>query len=214
MRLKMNTPARKLKKSAVKNIVRFPPIKANGGKSILVESILESKYCLHLEYDSSVKSYSPQPQTFTVTVDDEQRIYTPDFEVRYVSGIRKFVEVKPLERAQEEHYQLLFTSFEASLENTDAGFLLVDEIEIYRQPLLSNYEKLYQYRKRPTLDMRNLHQCAEGVGVGMPLSRMIAKLGDKVSLREVYSWLALGYLKFDLNSEPLTMTTEVLFDVY
>jgi len=54
----MKSPARKLKKSAVKNIVRFPSIKANGGKSILVESILESKYCLHLEFDSTVESYS------------------------------------------------------------------------------------------------------------------------------------------------------------
>lgn len=209
----MNTPARKLKKSAVKNIVRFPSIKANGGKSILVESILESKYCLHLEFDSTVESYSPQPLTFTFAVDDEQRTYTPDFEVRYVAGKRKYVEVKPLERAQEERYQTLFTSFEDSLENTDAGFLLVDEIEIYRQPLLSNYEKLYQYRKRPTLDMRKLHQCAEGIGVAMPLSRLIAKLGDQVSLREIYSWIALDFLKFDLNSEHLTMATEVMFDV-
>ena len=40
----MNSPARKIQKSAVKNIVRFPSIKANDGKTILVESILESKY--------------------------------------------------------------------------------------------------------------------------------------------------------------------------
>ncbi|WP_344798716.1 hypothetical protein [Litoribacillus peritrichatus] len=210
----MNTPARKLKKSAVKNIVRFPSIKANGGKSILVESILESKYCLHLEFDSSVETYFPQPRTFTVSVDDHHRTYTPDFEVCYVSGLRKYVEVKPLERAQGRRYQELFTSFENSLENTDAGFLMVDEIEIYRQPLLSNYEKLYQYRKRPTLDMRNLYLCAEGIDISMPLSRMMAILGDRTSLREVYSWLALGYLKFDMNLEHLTMTTEVRFDVY
>lgn len=101
--------------------------------------------------------------TFTLAVDGELRTYTPDFEVRYVTGKRKYVEVKPLERAQEEHYQVIFTSFQDSLENTDASFLLVDEIEIYSQPLLSNYEKLYQYRKRPSLDMRKLHQCAEGI---------------------------------------------------
>ncbi|MCP5019758.1 MAG: hypothetical protein GY938_31405 [Ketobacter sp.] len=157
----MSTPARKLKRSAVKNIVRFPPVKANGGKSILVESILESKYCLYLEFDSSVEEHFPQPRTFTVSVGAELRTYTPDFEVRYVSGGRKYVEVKPSERANSEHYQELFTGFEESLENTGASFLLVDETEIYQRPLLSNYEKLYQYRKRPTLDVRNLHRCAE-----------------------------------------------------
>lgn len=210
----MNTPARKLKKSAVKNIVRFPSIKANEGESILVESILESKFCLHLEFDSNVKSYSPQPLTFTVSVDDEQRKYTPDFEVNYISGERKFVEVKPLEHAQKAHYQSLFESFESLLSDTDAGFYQVDEIEIYRQPLLSNYEKLYQFRKRPTLDMRNLHQCAEGIDVAVSLSQLVAKLRDRASLREIYTWLALGYLKFDLNAEYLTMETEVIFDVY
>lgn len=211
--LKMNAPARKLKKSAVKNIIRFPSIKSNGGKSILVESILESKYCLHLEFDTSVETYSPQPRTFTVSINDDLRTYTPDFEVCYVSGMRKYVEVKPLERAQENHYQALFTCFYDSLENTNASFLLVDEIEIYRQPLLSNYEKLYQFRKRPSVDMRNLYQCAEGFGIAMPLSRIIAKLGDRAGLREIYSWLALGYLKFDMKSERLAMTTEVRFDV-
>tara|TARA_R110001592_G_scaffold170229_1_gene407182 strand:- start:14457 stop:15089 length:633 start_codon:yes stop_codon:yes gene_type:complete len=210
----MNAPARKLKRSAVKNIVRFPPVKANSGKSILVESILESKYCLYLEFDPSVEEYFPQPRTFTVSVGAELRTYTPDFEVRYVSGARKYVEVKPSERAKNEHYQELFSGFEASLENTGAGFLLVDEIDIYQRPLLSNYEKLYQYRKRPSLDMRNFHRCAESITLSMPLSRLIARLRDQASLREIYSWLALGFLSFDMRLEELTMSTEVRFNVH
>jgi hypothetical protein len=213
MRQNMNTPARKLKKSAIKNIVRFPAIKANDGKTILVESILESKYCFHMEFDPSVETYFPQPRTFRVSDENEEHTYTPDFEVHYVCGARKYVEVKPLERAKSAHYQRLFSRFEASLENTNTGFLVVDELEIYRQPLLSNYEKLYQYRKRPTLDMKNLHQCAESLTVSMPLSRLMSKLGDRAQLREIYSWLALGYLRFDMNSEHLTMMTEVKFDV-
>jgi len=209
----MNTPARILKKSAVKNIVRFPAIKANGGKTILVESILESKYCLHLEFDSSVATYFPQPRKFKVSDEDEENIYTPDFEVQYVCGDRKFVEVKPLEYAKSAYYQRLFSRFEASLQNTPMGFLVVDELEIHQQPLLSNYEKLYQYRKRPSLDMRNLHQWAESISVSLPLSRLVSKVGDQVNLREIYSWLALGYLRFDINSESLSMMTEVKFHV-
>ena len=209
----MNAPARKLKRSAVKNIVRFPPVKANGGKSILVESILESKYCLYLEFDPSVEEYFPHPRTFSVSVGTELLAYTPDFEVRYVSGDRKYIEVKPFERARSEHYQELFTGFHELLANTGASFLLVDEMEIYQRPLLSNYEKLYQYRKRPTLDMRNLHRCADFISLSMPLSRLISRLEDKASLREIYSWLALGFIKFDMHSEELTMSTEVAFNV-
>ena len=210
----MKTPARKLKRSAVKNIVRFPPIKANSGKSILVESILESKYCLHLEFDSNVEEYSPQPKTFDIPVGSELRRYTPDFEVRYSSGELRYIEVKPIERAETQHYQELFCDFEAYLENTGARFLLISEVEIYQQPLLSNYEKLYQYRKRPFLDMRNLHRCAGYISLPLSLSSLIAKLSDQASLREIYSWLALGFLTFDMQAEELTMSTEVKFNVH
>jgi len=209
----MNSPARKLKKSAVKNIVRFPPIKANDGKTILVESILESKYCLHLEFDPNVKTYFPQPKKFRIPSDDVDATYTPDFEIHYVSGARGYVEVKPAEYAAFKHYQQLFSRFETELQKINATFMVVNEREIYQQPLLSNYEKLYQFRKRPSLDMRNLYRCAAGTNLSMRLSHLIARLGDRASLREVYSWLALGYLRFDMNSEPLTLTTEVDFYV-
>lgn len=210
----MNSPARKIQKSAVKNIVRFPSIKANDGKTILVESILESKYCLHLEFDTEVETYFPQPRKFEVPDNDgKSSIYTPDFEVIYNSGIRKYVEVKPSEYAQTEHYQSLFSRFNNFLNDTNTDFLIVSEIEIYQQPLLSNYEKLYQYKKRPLLEMKNLQQCAEDINDSMPLAQLVDSLGDRVHLREIYSWIALGYLRFDMSSEPLDMATEVKFDV-
>jgi len=211
--MNMTSPARKFKRSAVKNIVRFPAIKANGGKTILVESILESKYCLHLEFDPNVVTYFPQPKTFKIPDEDEETTYKPNFEVHYVSGIRSYVGVKSLERASTFHLQQLFARFESTLQYPNVNFLVVDELEIFQQPLLSNYEKLYQYRKRPSLDMRNLHHCAAGIKVSMPLSRLVAKLGDRASLREIYSWLALGYLSFDMSTEQLTMMTEVKFHV-
>ncbi|WP_052417591.1 hypothetical protein [Cellvibrio mixtus] len=207
----MTSPARKLKKSAVKNIVRFPSIKSNGGKTILVESLLESKYCLHLEFDPGICAYSPQPKTFKIQ--DEDITYTPDFEVLYVSGSRSYVEVKPARFASSDHYQYIFSCFESALQGTGITFLVVDEVDIYEQPLLSNYEKLYQYKKRPLLNMRNLHECAKGINISMPLSHLISKLEDRVQLREIYSWLALGYLQFDMKTEHLTMATEVRFHV-
>lgn len=85
----MATPARRLKKSSVKNIVRFPAIKSNEGKSILVGSILELKYCLLLEFNSEVQEYYPQPKTFKIPLPDstDTFLYTPDFEVHFISGL-------------------------------------------------------------------------------------------------------------------------------
>lgn len=210
----MSSPARKIKKSAVKNIVRFPAIKANGGKAILVESILESNYCYHLEFDPSVEEYFPQPQTFPIPdQNNDVNSYTPDFKVHYIDGTRKYVEVKPLEFAKSNHFQDIFSRFETYLSNSNVEFLQVDEFEINRLPLLENYKKLYQYKKRPSLDMRTLHQSAESIAFAIPLSILVSRLHERVRLREIYTWLALGYLRFDMETEILSMRTEVKFDV-
>ena len=60
---------------------------------------------LHLEFAPSVETYFPQPCTFKVAIGDDEYAYTPDFEVRYFSGTRKYVEVKPLKRSRSIHYQ-------------------------------------------------------------------------------------------------------------
>lgn len=209
----MANPARRIKRSAVKNIVRFPAIKANGGKTILVESILESKYCLHLEFDPDVVTYFPQPKTFTVPVNGEKLIYTPDFEVYYRSSRRRYIEIKPRKQSESEHYQQLFQGFASMLEDPLCDFLLVDESTIYQQPLLSNYEKLYRYRKRPLLDMANFHRCRAMIDSTMPLAQLIDRLKGRAGLKEIYCWLAMGYLQFDLRHKALTMETEVSFNV-
>lgn len=209
----MATPARKLGKSAVKNIVRFPSVKSAKGKSILVESILESKYCLHLEFDRDVDFYSPQPRTFQLTEESNVGTYTPDFYVEYISGSRCYVEVKPRKFSESEHHQRKFQLIESLLSQQNIGFSVVNEQEILRQPLLSNLERLYQFRKRPSLDMGNLYKCAQKVSCQMPLSILVEKLGDHAQLREIYTWLALDYLEFDQANEALSFATEVHFNV-
>ncbi len=211
----MVEPSRKLKKSAVKNIVRFPSIKANGGKNILVESILESKYCLHLEFNPDIETYFPQPRRFRIISDLGEAEYTPDFEICYSSGIRYYIEIKPRKHINTKHYLRLFSDFDSMLkaQNSNTKFDVIDESFIYEQPKLSNYEKLYQFRKRPTLDMSNLYRCAGTIIGKVKLSDLIVMLDGQATLREIYTWLALGYLQFNINSEPLTMATEVEFHV-
>jgi len=210
----MATPARKIRQSAVKNIVRFPAIKAGDGRPILLESILEAKYCLHLEFDPTVVSYQPQPKTFDVVGLNGPTKYTPDFEVLYSTDHRAIVEVKPREKSLSEHYQQIFTSFESIYSNPKIAFAVVNEDDVYIQPLLSNYEKLYRFRKCSAIDHRSLYECSNDVGfMRLRLSSLIARLKGRVSTHEIYSWLAFGYLKFDIESEPLTLNSEVVFNV-
>lgn len=210
----MAAPARKIRQSAVKNIVRFPAIKAGDGRPILLESILEAKYCLHLEFDPTVVSYQPQPKTFDVVGLNGPTKYTPDFEVLYSSDHRAIVEVKPREKSSSEHYQRIFTSFESTYSSKNTDFVLVNEDDIYVQPLLSNYEKLYRFRKRSAINHKTLIECSNEVGfTKLRLSSVISRFKGRVSTHELYSWLAFGYLKFDIASEFLTLDSEVVFNV-
>jgi hypothetical protein len=201
----ISTPARKLKKSAVKNIVRFPSIKANDGKTILVESIQESKYCLHLEFNSEVRRYWPQPPTYNFTDNLGDIVYTPDFKVEMTSGNQVICEVKPSTLASSEETAERLSRIKSYLEQFDLVFSVVTDIEIFKQPRLSNYEKLYQYRKRPSLDMANLHHCASLINGKLALSSVISKLSEEASTREIYTWLAFGYLAFNFDRDLLSI---------
>ncbi|HCB30435.1 MAG TPA: hypothetical protein DEP50_06660 [Acinetobacter lwoffii] len=149
MSYKLGSPARKIQKSAVKNIVRFPCIKANEGRTILVESILESKYCLHLEFNADVKTYFPQPKKFDVPGNGSSSTYTPDFEIIYHSGAKAYVEVKPSEHAQSEHYQSLFSRFSLLLDGSNTDFFTVSEIEIYQQPFYQTTKSFINIKSVP-----------------------------------------------------------------
>lgn len=210
----MTEPARKIKRSAVKNIVRFPAIKANMGKTILVESILESNYCLHLEFSKHVKSYKPQPKTFHLADQDGTITFTPDFEVELASGEHRYDEVKPSQISESDYYRRVFSCFEESIKDKNLSFQVVTEHDICREPLLSNYQKLYRYRKKSSfLDIRKVHDCALRLKGQMRLSRLITDLKGIASLSEIYSWLAWGYIRFDIENKPLSSTTLVHFYV-
>lgn len=216
----MAEPARKITRSAVKNIVRFPPIKANNGEEILLESIQEAKYCLLLEFDPNVVKYLPHPQTFDISGGTEKsssgaayKAYTPDFLVVYLDAPKCYIEVKPRKYADHPDYRERFRRFEEKHLDLRHEFLVVDEVEIYSQPRLANMEFLYRYRKNPDLDMRNLYKCAGATPGVHTLKQLLGKLSDTASLHEIYTWIAFGYLRFNLSEYKLNYKTELEFHV-
>jgi len=205
------SPARKLKKSAVKNIVRFPTRKSTGNKTILVESLLEAAYCLHLEFDEKVTEYFPQPKTFQVPIADGTTFtYTPDFEVVYGCGRIAFVEVKPMNDLSDKGLLQRLNDFEKFIIQQGYGFLLATDEEIYNYPRFNNFERLYRYRHRTRIDAKKV----EDLKSVMPNNITFRSPSDIecLSVREIYTWVANGVLKFDFDKELFTMESEVSFN--
>ena len=222
-----------------KNIVSFPSIKASKEGPILVESILESKYCLYLEFDPNVKFYMPQPKKFKLEyfpdidlllnhrsdngyhpnfdLKTEKKLkvvrYTPDFYVEYHNGGCKYVEVKPAYRATNSYYQKTFSLFRSYLNDHSIEFDLVDETSIQQEPLLPNYETLFLYNKNNTFSMRLLYEAKNFFSSPVRLDYLFKKIENTVSKFDIYTWIAFGYLTFDMKNILLNNKVMVSFNV-
>jgi len=213
----MTKPARDVNKmSAVKNLVKFPALKSPlepGRQTITVESILESEYCLHLEFDPAVVAYYPQPKTYQVPTDHGVRKYTPDFRVEFEGKKKTIVEVKTVEDAYDDDNQHLYEQFQLHCLDEKTNFLLVDDLEIRQQPLLQNYEELYEYLDGSWFDQSVLNCWVNKISGRHTLSSLFQKFGEEVSIGEVYTWIAMGFLKFNIQEVELNLASELEFHV-
>lgn len=212
--LKPPVPARKLRKSAVKNICRFATAKSETGQSILIESIMEKDFCYYLEFSHRVQKYSPQPETLQLVLSDGSSYeYTPDFKALFASSELTYIEVKPKDLASSDLYQMVFQAAERALAERGIRFQLITEEFIYRAPLLDNLKRLHRYRKESFFNKSDLYHVSKSVPQPTVLGDLIKCLDGRNSLQEIYSWLAFGYVKFDIETEMLSIHTEVFFHV-
>ncbi len=87
------SPVRRPPKRRRQNfIVDFPSLK--NGKSMECEAVLESSYCIWLEYCPQVMKYYTQPHTFQWKDGNQRYRYTPDFFIVNKDGDGCFAEVK------------------------------------------------------------------------------------------------------------------------
>lgn len=206
-------PARKLKPSTSKSICRFASTKSFPNKNIMTEVILEMNFCYHLEFDSDVIHYQAQPITLNfIDSHGTAREYTPDFEVHYRCGLKKYVEIKPKKyiansRVSEYRYEI-----ELKIRELGYIFEIVSEDYIEQAPLLENYKKLYRYRRQEYLEVNSLNIAQATIKEPTTIKDLLKQLNGIADLKQVYVWLALGALKFNISGEELSVMTEVRFN--
>jgi len=211
-------PARKLKASAVKNICKFPSTKSFGGPShlsfnmILVESLLEKDYCFHLEFDSNVLQYFPQPRKFFLSSQTLcNRAYTPDFVVHYRDGRKAYIEVKKDSSALDKPYLLKLELAAIEMERDGYEFRLVEESQIRIEPLLSNLKRLQRYRKEQDRNAESFVRLRESVPHPETLSDLLGNpLGIKAET--IYGLVATGRVKTNLSVARLSVNSEVAYE--
>lgn len=200
----MHSPARKIKKSSVKNIVRFPSSKND--RTILLESILESEFALLLEYDSKIETYFEQPETFLLKDENgKTHKYTPDFLLVLTNGQNKYIEVKPESVVNSGKYSKVFDLFKQRALEIGSSFEIITETTIKKEPLLQNLKYFYKYRKNKSINITYLDELASNVSTPVAFKELI----QTSNLKSLYELLAFGYLQFDIHNEIFSINSEV-----
>lgn len=210
-------PARKIKASAVKTIVKFPSTKSFYEVShrpftmVLVESQLERDFCFHLESNPSVIKYFPQPKTFVVKSEWlRDREYTPDFEVHYLNGKKAYIEVKADISDLDDDYLHKLSLAKEQMRASGYDFNIVEKKQICVQPLLSNLKKIQRYRDR----LSNHSEILTLLRSSVPYPE---KLGDLLNsplgIRKatIYKLITSDLIKADLSEEILTVNARVRY---
>lgn len=211
-------PARKIKASAVKTIVKFPSTKSFYEASrrpfmmVLVESQLERDFCFHLESDPNVVKYFPQPKTFVVKSEWlMDRKYTPDFEVHYTNGRKAYIEVKANITDLEDHYLHKLSLAKEQMRITGHDFVIVDKKQICVQPLLENLKKIQRYRDRLSNHSGILTLLRSSVPAPETLGDLLANPFG-IRMATIYKLIASNLIKADLSQEKLTVKARVSYE--
>ncbi|AOE86747.1 TnsA endonuclease N-terminal domain-containing protein [Pseudomonas sp. TCU-HL1] len=141
----MTSPPKKLRTGEYgKHITYFPSQKNR--EYISCESLLESDFCLYLEYLPAVQRYISHPIRFILNFGPTKTLkYTPDFFVKLADGSWVFYEIKPDSQLEGSRTQEKLLCFQRAL--AEHGYLLetIAESHFRKPTLFHNLNYLYAH---------------------------------------------------------------------
>jgi hypothetical protein len=166
------------------------------------ESQIERDYFYCLELDQEVQAYHAQPTCLTLLVGGEIRRHFPDLLVQYRNGQIEYQEVKTDRDAAAPEKQALFNAARLEFAKASAGYQVVTEAQIRRQPRLSNCQNLIHHRRRQVSfddTLRVLSALAAGPIKYKDLQLLLAKNSHPEA--DLLALTAVGKIRFCLESE-------------
>ncbi|GAB6847084.1 TnsA endonuclease N-terminal domain-containing protein [Paraburkholderia kururiensis] len=182
---------------------RFPSAKSDHPVSF--ESLLERDALLLLEFSPGVLTYREQPLFTFYPHNGRMRKYTPDFEVTFVDGATRLIEVKPAYKLLDAEEAGRLTCLADHFRRWGTDFQVLSETEIRRSPdLLANLRSLMPYRAYPVAPLQQ-RLAIEQLGTRAPVSLAdaTARLNGRHAVMQL---IAHNVLVSDLE-QPLTAET-------
>jgi TnsA endonuclease N terminal len=189
---------------------KFPSQKMN--KMVHWESLLERDAIFHFEYHPQVVKYQEQP-SIEYYYDKEAipRKYYPDFLVTFADDSELLVEVKYVCDLASKKAQQKYQTIAKRLEEQDRRFRIMTEVDIRREPLLSNLKHIHRCGKRIAQAESQFHLAKTlSSGSRWTLANVVAQLkGLHNVLRLVRSNHLQVNLEAHLSDECEVFLTEI-----
>jgi len=184
----------------------FPSVKSN--KPVAWESQMELKACRIFEYCPTVHSYREQPEIVHYKFNGVGRKYIPDFELMLINNEQVFIEIKPKRVLDKSEEKGRFVAISKHLNEKGIAFAVMTEEELNTGDIQDNIKLIHPYAAQ---DMN--------VGIEKYFKELCSKnemtIGDFIelglTLKTIYSSIAQGFLKIDLNKK-ISRKTSVLIN--
>ena len=170
------------------------------GTSLWYGSLLQKDFMYWLEFDPDVLSYNTPAISFDYHNNGKLKHYVPDFQVVRRQK-KQIIDVKSQKVIESDKYRRLYQLLSDICEETGWTFIAVTELEIRREPILSNIKLLYRYA-REDFSIDEYRNCLEIIKATLPVSltAIFQELDSKKIRRNVlFKLLFHGLVEIDLK---------------
>jgi hypothetical protein len=176
----------------------FPSLK--NGHPILCDTILESDYCIWLEWDRTVSRYACNSRTFELELADRSVKYTPDFEISLSTGQKAYAEVKSSFVHVNQKLGQKINAFSHYCQQQQLTFIQVNAVQILKHPTFQTLKHIYcrrQFIDDVALDL--FYHRLPPESFPMTLEALLNEIRSEAALAFICEGLFDGSLAADLR---------------
>lgn len=118
-------------------------------RMVQYESLLERDAIYLFEFSPGIVSYQEQPALILYEHECKTRKYYPDFELILKAGKPLHVEIKPEQKLQSYKLAEKYKAIHRRYQSHNANFLILTDILIRQEPLLSNLKTIAKAKNIP-----------------------------------------------------------------
>lgn len=175
------------------------------GRMVAWESLLERDAIYLFEFSTGVVEFHEQPARIRVPGPGGPTTYVPDFELVFLDGEVRHIEIKPSEKLARPDISQRFEGISAHYARIGHSFQILTEAEIRREPLLTNLKLLAYHSGRVTAEVLDELMTSMQILPTQTFGGASAVLGDEAN---IYRLIAAARYRCDLT-QAITPDTQI-----